>query len=311
MAKDAVNKTCFSCRNTGIEFIGEISPSDQFAGKYLEKLLPGGSLYRCKSCHLSFRWPRLSDEQSRALYLQVNLDNWQYNYEDRPDWNIAQGYLEENFVGGKILDIGCFDGGFKKRLSGNWTCYGVEIHEVAATQAKEKGIHIIARDYDDLKNVTTQFDAVVAFDMIEHVEDPRYFLQQIMKVTRPNGIIIVSTGDSDAPSWRFMGSRYWYCTISEHISFINENWCRAAAGALRLHLVHLEKYSHAGRNRIFSKTALESTINLIYKFFPGFFGWLRSIGLGNANIEEFPQLKSNPPLWISAKDHMIVVFRKL
>lgn len=129
-------------------------------------------------------------------------------------------------------------------------------------------------------------------------------------MTRPGGVIIISTGNTDAISWRFMGSRYWYCAIGEHISFINKQWCYTVAKALNLRVWHIEKFSHLGENRTFSRIIRDLTANTFYKFFPEAFGWLRSIGLGGGDTSKYPELRQCPPSWISSKDHLIVIFRK-
>ena len=305
-----MNISCPSCTSKKIVYVGDIPSTISFTGKVLGKPLSGGSLYQCGLCHLYFRWPRLPKADYHLFYREGNVNNWQYNPEDRRDWQIAVSWLNKYVGKGSILDIGCFDGGFLGYLGEPWKRYGIELHEAAVTRAKERGIHIIANDFNEIDQLSNQFDAVVAYDFIEHVEDPRYFLKQMAKTTRPDGLIIISTGDTGALSWKFMGSRYWYCAIAEHISFINKQWCDAAAQALNLQIEHFDRFSHAGKNRSILRIASQLSKNTFYKFFPHWFGWLRSIGMGKIDTTKFTELKKHPPSWMSAKDHFIVIFRK-
>jgi SAM-dependent methyltransferase len=275
--------------------------------------LKGGSLYECKSCYLYFRYPRLPKAQLDILYQESSLSNWQYKPGDRRDWEIAANWLNERVVGKTVLDIGCFDGSFGKHLEPSWEKYGVEINEAAVKRAEERGIHIICRDLSEFDSLSTQFDAVTAFDVIEHVEDPKAFVEKIVKVTCPGGTIIISTGNTNAISWRFMGSRYWYCAIGEHISFINKQWCYDVAKALNCRVQHFEQFSHLGKNRTLSWMLLDLTKNVFYKFSPRVFNWLRSIRsiyLDKTDTSKYREFRQCPPGWESAKDHLVVIFRK-
>lgn len=308
--KRTINIFCPSCNSNELIWIGKIPSANCFAGKILDQPLPGGNLYRCSSCHFYFRWPRLQKEQLDILYQEGNINNWQYEYKNRKDWQIAAQWLNTKLRQGRVLDTGCFDGRFLTYLGNNWNRYGIEICEIAARNAEKQGIHIIAKDFTEIDQLSIQFDAVVAFDIVEHVEDPRYFLKQLARVTRPDGTIIIATGNSGAPSWKFMSSRYWYCTIAEHISFINEKWCYVAAYALNLDIEHIERFSHIGRNRTFLRIILDLTKNILYKLFPDAFGRLRLIGFGGIDVKKHKELKQHPPNWASAKDHLIIIFKK-
>jgi 2-polyprenyl-3-methyl-5-hydroxy-6-metoxy-1,4-benzoquinol methylase len=135
-------------------------------------------------------------------------DNWQYEPVDRTDWQIAAAWLKAHLSRASVLDIGCYDGGILSFLGDGFQGYGVEIHELAARRAEQKGIHILGSDFAEIEDFSIKFDAVVAMDFVEHVDDPFRFINLMRLVTRQGGFIIVSTGNTDAPSWRFMGSRY-------------------------------------------------------------------------------------------------------
>lgn len=303
---------CPSCKSDKIIRIGDISPTDKFAGRVLDRPLPGGVLYKCNSCYLYFRWPRLSKGQLDFMYQQAAENNWQYHPEDRRDWQIAAEFLNAHSGYRTILDIGCWDGSFLRYLGTNWQRYGVEINDSAARRAEEHGIQILARNIDEIEQLPGQFGAVTAFDFVEHVDNPRYLLTQMSRLVSPGGFLIISTGDTDAPSRKLMGSKYYYCTISEHISFINRKWCYNTAKALNLHVERIERFSHEkARNRNVLQMSLELTKNVIYRLSPNAIGKLRAIGFGRIDVRKHEALKFHPPSWTSAKDHLIAIFRKL
>jgi hypothetical protein len=130
-------------------------------------------------------------------------------------------------------------------------------------------------------------------------------------ITKPGGEIIISTGNSMAVSWRLMGSRYWYCTIGEHISFINPQWCEQVANNLELEVIDLEYFSHAPPSRFTLINRVKEIIsNLVYRFIPIFPHYLRKFGFGSKDVMKHPVLLDFPPIWGTAKDHFIIRFRK-
>jgi len=307
--KNNINLYCPSCENKAIAYIGRIPDANFFAGRVLKQSLAGGDLYRCNTCYLYFRWPRPSNEELNFLYRKGKADNWQYQPQNRGDWQIIASWLNSHQIKKTILDVGCADGGFLEYLRSDWNRYGIEINTTAAQKAKERGITIIAEDLDQLSQLSQKFSVVVAMDMIEHTKDPQRFLQEMLSVTMPGGVVIIATGNSLSPSWRFMKSAYWYCAIPEHVSFINKYWCQNVSQNLKCPILYFKKFSHADEDNFFQFLS-DSLKNILYKFMPGIFSRLRTAGLGGIDIKRYPELKYYPPSWRSAKDHFIVIFQK-
>jgi SAM-dependent methyltransferase len=299
---------CPSCAG-GATKIGVIHSSNRFAGQVMESLHPAASLYRCEVCHLSFRAPRLSKEAMDRLYARAGSDVWQSTPGERTDWQLVLSYLRENIQPGAILDIGCYDGAFLASVGAPWRKFGVEINKAASASARSKGIDVLGCDVADLGRITMQFDAVVAFDVVEHVDDPFALLSNMVKLCKTGGIVVLSSGDSDAPSWRFMGSAYWYCTIPEHVSFINRRWAADSARRLGLDVAVLRRFSHTGRAGWLSKFT-DVVKNTLYKISPAAFALLRKQGFGGLDVRQYPELARFPPFWLTARDHVLIVLRK-
>lgn len=301
---------CPSCAHRPAQRLGAIAPGFQFAGQQLERPLPGGSLYRCPTCHLRFRWPIPAKAVTDALYEKASSSHWQYEAPQRYDWMATRAWLADRHPqGGAILDVGCFDGAFLRTLDASWTRYGIEPSADARERAAESGIELVGHDADDLVALAPHFDAVVAFDVAEHLPDPRRLLQQMAAVSVSGGSLILGTGNAEAASWRLMGSAYWYCTIAEHLAFISDSWCHAAASTLGLDLVRVDHFSHEA-DRTLGKRLHEVTANLLYRFAPALFGWLREQGVGDKDPAHHEALKRFPPTWTTASDHLLAFFRK-
>jgi SAM-dependent methyltransferase len=289
--------------------VGAIPSSIDFAGNLLRTPLPGGNLFRCLSCGLAFRYPRLSKADLDLLYCQGNAGNWQSAPAARPDWQIANKWISRYLpTACSILDIGCFDGEFLRSIGAIHNRFGIEIHEGACGKARESGIHIIGSDFATMPEINKMFDVVTSFDVIEHSHNPMEFLAKLAGVTQKNGIIIISTGNSDAFGWRLLGGHYWYCAIGEHLSFPNPNWCRWAAPLLGLELEQVVTFSHV--NATWRQWLADVAKNLFYAVLPRGFAYLRAMGMGDAIFRGHKELLKNPPKWMSAKDHFLCLFVK-
>jgi SAM-dependent methyltransferase len=300
---------CPSCCSSDTLELGPIPAAHLFAGRRLAAPLPGGALHRCGACQLGFRWPRPGEAELVAYYEAAPETHWQYEPAGRRDWQLAAGWLGRGADGERVLDVGCHDGAFLATLGPAWEKLGVELNQAAARRAEARGVRIVGRDVTSLAADIAPVDAAVAFDVAEHVADPRDLLRTLRTHVRPGGTIILSSGDMDARCWRLLGSRYWYCAIPEHISFLSESWCRAAAAAVDLELTDVVRFSHAAE-RGAAQRAGEAARNLIYRTAPGMVARLRRAGLGTVPVAEHPELAEFPPQWLTARDHLIARFRR-
>lgn len=310
MEKDR-NILCPSCHDDQVISIGEIPLIiNEFAGNIFYDKFPERELIKCKNCFLFFSYPRPDKEDLYTLYLYAFPFNWQYELKDRKDWQLIIEWIKKLKKGElKILDVGCWDGKFLEKVE-NCKCYGIEINSMASKKAEEKGIEIIAKDIYEIEHLTLpyKFDVITAFDVVEHVDNPFKFIYLLIKIINPNGFIVISSGNTDAISWRISKSKYYYCALPEHISFINKNWSEFIAKRFNLKIIYFKRFSHTSFN--LKKIIFETMKNMIYLFSPSLFGMLRKIKQKNFSKN---QLNKNvhPPWWGSMKDHILIIFQKL
>lgn len=96
----------------------------------------------------------------------------------------------------KVLDIGCGDGFISELIAKNENdVVGIEIAENAIRKCKKKKITVIDADLnsDWYKKINQKFDVIVAGEIIEHIFDTDKFLQNIEKVMKKNGSVIITT----------------------------------------------------------------------------------------------------------------------
>lgn len=122
----------------------------------------------------------------------------------------------------KILDIGCGYGAliFFLRKHGYVNVEGVDLSPEQVACARELGIHGVKQgDLGDLilSSPEINYDAVVAFDLLEHLERDELieFFSQVRRVLRPGGSIILHIPNGASP---FFG-RVRYGDMTHEICF--------------------------------------------------------------------------------------------
>lgn len=108
--------------------------------------------------------------------------------------------------GGRLLDIGCFDGSQTAavgRLIGAAEIYGVDFLPEPLAAAESRGVHTVRVDLNadlPLPFPDDFFDVVVCSEVLEHVFSPDEVLDEIARVLKPEGYAVITT--PNLASWR-------------------------------------------------------------------------------------------------------------
>ncbi len=101
------------------------------------------------------------------------------------------------------LDCGCDNGVFTTEVAaklGTKTVYGIEIGEVAAAEARQRGVQATSTNLNDTFPFEDDtFDVVTANQVIEHVSDTDHFVREMYRVVKVGGYAVVST--NNLASW--------------------------------------------------------------------------------------------------------------
>jgi SAM-dependent methyltransferase len=192
-------------------------------------------------CHLFFRRPYLSSSELDEQYRKLPSNLWPMK--ERSDFTLALDVICRSFSSGPVLDIGCSCGDFLGILPDNYQKYGVEIAEESRKILQKQGVILIGSSIDQMEIHHPTFRAITLFDVIEHLPYPFLSLQGLSNLLLPDGILILSTGNTATLPWRLTRQDYWYY-LTEHVSFFNPHWFRWAATQLGLKLVMVKKFSH-------------------------------------------------------------------
>jgi SAM-dependent methyltransferase len=276
--------------------------SQWFAGKHLEDPLHGGFLFRCQRCCLKFRFPGESEQRYRQLYDNSVVTTWPEDT-DRADWNLLVRYLSKRLPkGASVLDFGCYTGGLLSRLDDDFQKFGIEINEQAALMAAARAKATL---WPSLKEIPQgcRFDAIIASDVIEHMANPRQFLEEISSHLNSGGFLILTTGDANNSNWNRFGANWWYCFYPEHISFISRAWLDNSVQSVGLRVHHCKTFRYAKLTR--ARMIRDGLLAYLYGFFPRTY-----LGIKNRFEAAIKTGRSRgvPGNGIS-RDHLFVVLR--
>lgn len=202
----------------------------------------GSRLERCGACGFVQVRDQPSAEELRALYDVAYFKRGKYDEEfaQRKEGERRLALLERARVpkGGRVLDAGCATGDFIALASAGYEMWGLDVSAYAAELARAKNPSAASRIFtgfiEDQSFEPEFFDAIVMWDVIEHLWDPRAVLARLVRHLRPGGSLLVSTPDIGALTARLMGARWAFMTPPEHLGFFGEASLRFLLAGLGL-----------------------------------------------------------------------------
>lgn len=94
----------------------------------------------------------------------------------------------------QLLDVGCGTGDFLAlaRASG-WEVTGTELSPYAVKVAAARELHVFPGEVWETGLPPDRFDVATCWHVIEHVTDPKRVLEEIRRVLRPGGWLVLAT----------------------------------------------------------------------------------------------------------------------
>jgi SAM-dependent methyltransferase len=113
---------------------------------------------------------------------------------------ILQRYAPPN---ARILDVGCGTGATTAALLRFGEVSGLDMGLAGLRHARTRGLPVACGSAESLPAGDASFDVVVALDVLEHLDDDRRALGEILRVLRPGGILLVTV-----PAYAFLWSSH-------------------------------------------------------------------------------------------------------
>jgi len=176
-------------------------------------------IYHCEHCNTSFSFPRVSDSKyiydniynnasiipgykrywrySKAIKGHKNPLNFLSNAEDTY-WGVKEALQQKikNKRSAKILEVGSGLGYLTYALNKEgYDTLGLDISKTAVQLANSNyGNYYVCEDlFDFAKKENNRFDIVILTEVIEHVNEPIAFIEQLLKLLNTSGHLILTT----------------------------------------------------------------------------------------------------------------------
>lgn len=184
-------------------------------------ILPHTRIWKCTNptCGLRFAFPQLAEESLRKAYAELyypKAEGHRSAYENTPQEILRQVFQRlagelGSLSGKKILDYGCGIGSLcRVALKYGMRPTGIEADPVAREQAGRSASFAVYENLDALRATepAVEFDMVCLWEVIEHLRDPWQDLENLRRVLKPHGRVVVSTPNANGWKARLLGRRW-------------------------------------------------------------------------------------------------------
>lgn len=200
------------------------------------------TIWKCRACrHRMAEGPYADTEH----YENLGAETTWHREQPHPAVNRIKTLLAPK---SSILDVGCNTGDLLTGQFPGHTWFGIEPNREAAKVAQSRGVEILASTLEglDIDRWRASFDAIFAFDLIEHIQDPLPWLESLKPLIKQGGILVLETGRADAVIPRLEKKRWYYLRFFEHlraysVSSIALSLARAGYAPPRIY-----QHSHSG-----------------------------------------------------------------
>ena len=172
-----------------------------------------------------------------------------------------------------VLDAGCGTGTNSVWLAKQgFNVTGADFSEFALSEAegKDEGINYRREDLTALSLEDASFDAVICIGVLMHIPDVEKALQELVRVLRPGGYLIIAEANANAPE-TYAFRAYWRIArrkirVDRKASGV-EVWSETAAGPLlsrKTSAAWLTRFLGDRRMKLVTRTTGELTELYIY-----------------------------------------------
>jgi len=176
---------------------------------------------RCKDCSMVYINPRMNQAATHsfynsnvnAIYNETKFDDVSTSTKLDDEINYKNLLMLDKIRNGKkgsLLEIGSAKGYFlAKAKEAGYEIYGLELNRVNYEYSRRQlGDNILDKTLSEVHFDEEKFDVIYMRDVIEHIPNPKEFLNEVNRVLKPGGQLFLETHNVDG--WIYRIAREWH-----------------------------------------------------------------------------------------------------
>lgn len=209
--------------------------SENFQTNFGEK--QGCHFVRCPACSMVYMSPRPSRELLQAYYEQsqnyafwskyifpaTELTRYEKIHKPRAE-SLVKQCADLGVTGGSFLEIGAAYGSFCRAVQETGffrTVTALEPTSDLADRCRQSGLHVIESTIENYQS-EEKFDVIAAYEVIEHIYDPSFFLRCCYELLKPSGLILLSFPNVEGFDIRILGTDA-SCFQYGHLNYFSQS----------------------------------------------------------------------------------------
>jgi len=146
----------------------------------------------------------------------------------------------------RLLDVGCADGRlldwYRSSEAGQrLDTHGIELSDAAAEMARRRGHRVVTGRFElDRELEPGTFDLILAYHVIEHVDDPKAFARRAAELLAPGGLFVVTTPNWDSADARRFAEHWGGNHFPRHWTLYDAETLEALATQVGLRMERVE-----------------------------------------------------------------------
>ncbi len=191
----------------------------------------------CEECGFIHATPIPSPEELKTIYQHEYYVDDKPLYierfiEDLEWWKLAYGDRYDTFEAllpegaRRLLDIGSGPGYFLKHgQDRGWDVLGVEPSQQAQSHSTEVlGVNVLQKEFNrEVASEIGSFDVIHLSEVLEHIPDPKYLLENAYQILAKNGLVCVVVPNDYNPLQEALragcGFEPWWLAPPHHINY--------------------------------------------------------------------------------------------
>jgi SAM-dependent methyltransferase len=178
----------------------------------------------CHDCGLHITWPAPAEEALPSYYPRsYYAEGRRFNsfVERLLDglYSYRAWHIEQRQAPGKVLDVGCGRGLLMAKLrQRGWETVGTELTDDAAAHARSLGLDVHTGTLEEIGFRDAEFDMVILWHVLEHVPAPRAMLQEVSRILKPGGTLLVAVPNFASREARMSGPGWFHLDVPRHLT---------------------------------------------------------------------------------------------